>query len=152
MPAVRGGRRRRSQWALAAALLFSGAALAFCPGQTRRARRQHRPSRPAATSRRATPEWTFGPKSYSGEGEVVSSAATQDEAVPGLWGWLKHLGLEHHWQSVDAWCAEAGAAELQEVVDSVEELAEELPLEAAEVETLRRRARLALSAVNGFQL
>uniref|UniRef100_A0A7S4SJU2 Uncharacterized protein n=1 Tax=Alexandrium monilatum TaxID=311494 RepID=A0A7S4SJU2_9DINO len=87
------------------------------------------------------PAYGFEPASPLGpEAEV-------GEAVPGLRAFLEHLGLEEHLGAANDWCAEMGAAVLLEVVESVEDLAEALPLDEGEAETLRRRARVAMSAL-----
>ncbi|CAJ1413276.1 unnamed protein product [Effrenium voratum] len=46
------------------------------------------------------------------------------EAVPGLRTWLLLLCLEDRIEEANAWCHEMGAAELQEVIESREELAD----------------------------
>eukprot|EP00446_Apocalathium_sp_SHHI-4_P067851 CAMPEP_0177537710 /NCGR_PEP_ID=MMETSP0369-20130122/57930_1 /TAXON_ID=447022 ORGANISM="Scrippsiella hangoei-like, Strain SHHI-4" /NCGR_SAMPLE_ID=MMETSP0369 /ASSEMBLY_ACC=CAM_ASM_000364 /LENGTH=163 /DNA_ID=CAMNT_0019020355 /DNA_START=41 /DNA_END=532 /DNA_ORIENTATION=- len=95
-------------------------------------------------------QWTFGPKSYSSEGEFVSDKAPAVEVVPGLWYWLRHMRLEANWDKANSWCADSGAATMLEVLDNLDDLREALSLEATEDQMLRRRARLAYSAVNGF--
>merc|ERR1711974_303483 len=114
------------------------------------------PSRwPRAALRAAARDWTFSADRDKGGArptEVDYSAAV-GETVPGLWAWLRHMKLEHHWEAVDAWCRQAGLTTMQDVVkpDRVAALLDALPFEDPEASTLRRRARTALAAVNGFQ-
>mmetsp|Transcript_29721 Transcript_29721/g.64749 ORF Transcript_29721/g.64749 Transcript_29721/m.64749 type:complete len:189 (+) Transcript_29721:41-607(+) len=78
---------------------------------------------------------------------AMGPKAAEGEAVPGLKIWLKHMGLQFHLDKTNAWCKEMGAAVLNEVVESVEDLAEALPLLPEEEERLLSRARIALSTL-----
>lgn len=59
------------------------------------------------------------------EGEsVLSTVDAIPESVPGLKVWLTVQGLENHIEAANAWCEEMGAATLDEVVESREDLCE----------------------------
>eukprot|EP00929_Paragymnodinium_shiwhaense_P121043 TRINITY_DN93161_c0_g1_i1.p1 TRINITY_DN93161_c0_g1~~TRINITY_DN93161_c0_g1_i1.p1 ORF type:complete len:190 (-),score=21.93 TRINITY_DN93161_c0_g1_i1:182-751(-) len=55
------------------------------------------------------------------EGERVEM---ERESVPGLRDWLWSRNLDRHFEAVDRWCVEMGAADFGEVADSSEELAD----------------------------
>mmetsp|Transcript_80379 Transcript_80379/g.213005 ORF Transcript_80379/g.213005 Transcript_80379/m.213005 type:complete len:394 (+) Transcript_80379:3-1184(+) len=48
------------------------------------------------------------------------------ETVPGIWGWLRIMGLGKHFARVNEWCDDMGAATLAEVIDERVELADHL--------------------------
>jgi len=54
------------------------------------------------------------------------------ERIEGLWAFLEEAGLEPLVPAVEAWCEEAGAVELVELLDAPEELCDGLGLEGAE--------------------
>eukprot|EP00930_Biecheleria_cincta_P079086 TRINITY_DN66765_c0_g1_i1.p1 TRINITY_DN66765_c0_g1~~TRINITY_DN66765_c0_g1_i1.p1 ORF type:complete len:218 (-),score=18.37 TRINITY_DN66765_c0_g1_i1:125-682(-) len=81
----------------------------------------------------------------------VNFAAGRGEVVPGLWAWLKQMRLDHHWAAANAWCGEAGASTMNDVIRERAILVAALHLVDDEAETLCKRARTAYAAVNGFQ-
>eukprot|EP00929_Paragymnodinium_shiwhaense_P123752 TRINITY_DN9800_c0_g1_i1.p1 TRINITY_DN9800_c0_g1~~TRINITY_DN9800_c0_g1_i1.p1 ORF type:complete len:196 (-),score=35.71 TRINITY_DN9800_c0_g1_i1:106-630(-) len=98
--------------------------------------------------------WTFGPKTYESDdvGQDVDLTANGESAVPGLAGWLRHMGLLRHLPHANVWCVQNGASELEEVLDNLDDFSENLlELESSEKETLSKRARVAFSVINGFQ-
>mmetsp|Transcript_28238 Transcript_28238/g.62272 ORF Transcript_28238/g.62272 Transcript_28238/m.62272 type:complete len:138 (+) Transcript_28238:467-880(+) len=88
--------------------------------------------RPAYGFDKASP---LGPKAATGE------------VVPGLNAWLKHMGLDDYIVDANAWCQEMGAAVLLEVIEELDSLAEDLPMQPEEKERLRKRGRFALSTM-----
>jgi len=72
---------------------------------------------------------------------LMTEVEVAAEAVSGLRTWLAVQGLESHLEAINVWCEEMGAASLDEVVDSREELVEALAdrLSEAEREAIRQR-------------
>ncbi|CAE7467046.1 unnamed protein product [Symbiodinium natans] len=61
--------------------------------------------------------------------------------------WLGHLNLTDHTQAVLAWCEEMGAASLEEVIESIDDLVRELALKPLQEKRLQSKAVEALENV-----
>lgn len=86
--------------------------------------------RPAYGFERASP---LGPKALEGE------------AVPGLQLWLSKMGLEDHMPAANQWCEEMGASVMEEIMEDLDGFAEALEMPEEDVQTLKKRGRVALS-------
>ncbi|CAE7293762.1 unnamed protein product, partial [Symbiodinium sp. CCMP2456] len=65
--------------------------------------------------------------------------------------WLSHLNLADQKQAVLAWCEEMGAASLEEVIESIEDLAQALALKPLQEKRLQNRAAEALEKVRASE-
>lgn len=65
--------------------------------------------------------------------------------------WLSHLNLADQKQAVLAWCEEMGAASLEEVIESIEDLAQALALKPLQEKRLQNRAAEAFEKVRASE-
>eukprot|EP00439_Symbiodinium_sp_Y106_P074928 s790_g14.t1 len=65
--------------------------------------------------------------------------------------WLSYLNLADQKQAVLAWCEEMGAASLEEVIESIEDLAQALALKPLQEKRLQNRAAEALEKVRASE-
>jgi len=69
----------------------------------------------------------FCPVTRKGVPEAATtSAVSQQECVPGLRDWLWAVEIERHYEAVNTWCYEMGAASFSEVAENAVDLAEYL--------------------------
>lgn len=80
---------------------------------------------------------TLGAKLLSASSASVPEAEAEADIAQEVAAWLRELGLSEHQGAVLAWCEKMGAASLDEVMDSLEELAE-----AVELKPLQRKRLL----------
>lgn len=71
----------------------------------------------------------------------------EDPFYRDICAWLKHLNLSEHQEAIYAWCEEMGAASLEEVVESAEDLLEAVHIKPLQVKRLQSKAQEALDAV-----
>ncbi|CAK0812319.1 unnamed protein product [Prorocentrum cordatum] len=76
--------------------------------------------------RRATPCGTDAVISAGGDPKAMKGWTAMHEEVPGLADWVIARGIHMHVDKVNEWCREMGPADLQEVVENEEDLAEYL--------------------------
>lgn len=87
------------------------------------------------------PAYGFDPPSPLGP------KAETGEEVPGLKVWLTHLGLKDYLDQANEWCADQGAAVLEEVLQMLEQMAEDLELPPEDAERLIKRGKVAVSTL-----
>lgn len=77
----------------------------------------------------------------------AEDSKVEDPFYRDICAWLKHLNLSEHQEAIYTWCEEMGAATLEEVVESAEDLLEAVHIKPLQVKRLQSKAQEALDAV-----
>lgn len=79
--------------------------------------------------------------------DLLGPRPSKGEVVPGLMMWLKKFDLDEYFDQANEWAGEQGAAVLSEVVECLDDLVESLQLNSEHAACLRRRGKVAFSAL-----
>eukprot|EP00434_Breviolum_minutum_P014196 symbB.v1.2.012517.t1/scaffold867.1/size156651/3 len=75
----------------------------------------------------------------------------EDPLYQDICAWLRYLNLSEHQEVIYSWCEDMGAATLEEVVESVEDLLEAVHIKPLQAKRLQNKAQDALDAVRAVE-